>query len=260
MNLGIKMKKYLLTAVSIIFFVSAAQSQGYYFGVKGGPTISIQQWGNSFSRSPLWRHHFDIFIESAPESNDFALFAQLGYHVKGSQIKTYATTVYPPGGGAPYDVPSRTTPFIFKNLSLVLGAKQKFDIGGSDNKMYYLFGARGDWTVDTQLRPEGISESYYYYYTYPFDGYVNKFIFGATVGGGFEFNFSEYVGGSIEFTVSPDFTYQYNQPAITNVINPNPNNPNNSNIPERQIRTTVFEVSLGVRFLHRIEYIDVFLF
>ncbi len=253
------MIKYFFIAISTVFFIPITQGQGYYFGVKGGPTISMQKWDNSFDRSPLWRYHFIAFIETAPEENQFSLFAQFGYHVKGSQIKTYSQTVYPIGG-APYEVPARSTPFLFKNLSLVLGAKQKFDVGGSDNKMYYLFGIRGDYTVDTQLRPEGIDEAYYYYYTYPFDQYVNKFVFGMTAGGGFEFPFSEFVGGLFEFTVNPDFTYQYNQPPFTNVINPNPNNPNNSNIPERQIKTTTFELTLGLRFLHKIEYIDVNLF
>jgi hypothetical protein len=252
------MKKYLLTIVSIFLLFSVSQAQSYYFGIKGGPTISIQKWGNSFSRSPLLRYHGVVFIESAPEDNQFALFAQLGYHVKGSQIKTFATTINTPSG--PRNIPARSTPFLFKNLSLVLGGKQKFDIGGSDNKMYYLFGIRGDWTIDTQLRPEGIDDTFYYYYTYPFDIYVNKFVFGMTAGGGFEFPFSEFVGGLIEFTVNPDFTLQYNQPPFTNLINPNPNNPNNSNISERQIRTTTFEVTFGLRFLHRIEYIDTKLF
>lgn len=253
------MIRYFLIAISTVFIVSGIQAQGYYFGVKGGPTISMQKWDNTFDRSPLWRYHFITFIETAPEENQFSLFAQLGYHVKGSKIKTYSQTVYPIGG-APYNVPAMSTPFLFKNLSLVLGAKQKFDVGGSDNKMYYLFGIRGDFTVDTQLRPDGIDETYYYYYTYPFDRYVNEFVFGMTAGGGFEFPFSEYVGGLIEFTVNPDFTYQYNQPPFTNVFNPNPNDPNNSNIPERQIKTTTFELTFGLRFLHKIEYIDVNLF
>ncbi len=252
------MKKYLLIVVSIIFLTSTAQSQGYYFGLKVGPTISIQKWGNSFSRSPLWRYHAIAFIESAPEDNQFALFAQLGYHIKGSQIKSYATTVNTSNG--PRNIPARSTPFLFKNLSLVVGGKQKFDVGGSDNKMYYLFGVRGDWTIDTQLRPPQFEEYNPYNLVYPYDEFVNKFVFGMTAGGGFEFPFSEFVSGLIEFTVNPDFTYQYNQPFIPNVINPNPNNPNNTSIPERQIRTTTFEVTFGLRFLHKIEYIDVNLF
>ena len=251
------LKKYLLTAISIVFFISTAQSQGYYFGLKGGMTISNQKWDNSYSRSPLWRYQIIGFIESAPESEAFSLFAQLGYHVKGSQIRTRATTVY--YNGTPRNIPARSTPFVFNNLSLVLGAKQKFDVGSSNNKMYYLFGLRGDYTLSTQLRPEGIDENNLCHIAiYPLDRYVNDFVFGMTAGGGFEFPFSEYVGGLIEFTVNPDFTYQYNSPPIPNDLCYT--GTNQSTIPERQIRTITFEVTFGIRFLHRIEYIDVNLF
>jgi len=250
-------KKYLLTAISIFFLFSGVQAQGYYFGLKGGMTISNQKWGNSYGRSPLWRYHIIGFIESAPESEQFSLFAQLGYHVKGSQIKTRSSTVYV--GGVPRNIPARSTPFLFNNLSLTLGAKQKFDVGGGDTKMYYLFGLRGDYTLSAELRPEGIDESNICHLAiYPLDRYVNDFVFGMTAGGGFEFPFSEYVGGLIEFTVNPDFTYQYNSPPIPNDLCYT--GTNQSTIPERQIRTITFEVTFGIRFLHRIEYIDVNLF
>ena len=255
---SITMKKIILTLVSIAFIFTTAQSQGYYFGFKGGVTMSTQQWGQSYSRSPLWRYHAIAFIESAPEDiNAFSLLAQFGYHVKGSQIRSNATTVFV--GGVPRNIPARSIPFLFNNLSLTLGAKQRFDVGGSDNKMYYLIGVRGDYTVSTQLRPEGINENdICHLVIYPLDQYVNNFVFGATVGGGFEFPFSEYVGGLIEFTVNPDFTRQYDSPAIPNDLCTSPGNP--STIAERQIRTVTLEITLGLRFLHRIEYIDTKLF
>ena len=250
-------KKYLLTAISIFIFIAASQAQGYYFGLKGGITMSTQKWGQSYSRSPLWRYHAIGFIESAPEAEQVALFAQFGYHVKGSQIRTNATTINVPGQGL-RNIPARKIPFLFKNLSLTLGAKQKFDAGGN-NKMYYLIGLRGDYTVGTELRPPEINEDNICHLAlYPLDRYVNNFVFGMTAGGGFEFPFSEYVGGLIEFTVNPDFTYQYNSPPIPNDLCFSGTNP--STIPETQIRTITLEITFGIRFLHRIEYIDVNLF
>ena len=247
------MKKYLLTLIAILCLFTAAQSQSYYFGFKGGLTISTQKWGQSYSRSPLWRYHAIAFIESAPEDNAFGLFAQFGYHVKGSQIRTNATTIFV--GGIPRNIPARSTPFLFNNLSLTLGAKQKFDVGGGHTKMYYLFGIRGDYTLSTQLRPEGIDENNICHIAiYPLDRYVKDFVFGMTAGGGFEFPFSEYVGGLIEFTVNPDFTPQYDSPPIPNDLCTSPGNP--STIREIQIRTITFEVTFGIRFLHKIEYID----
>jgi hypothetical protein len=250
-------KKYLLAAISILCLITTAQSQGYYFGLKGGLTISTQKWGQSYSRSPLMRYHAIAFIESLPENNQFSLFAQLGYHVKGSQIRTNATTIFV--GTTPRNIPARKIPFLFNNLSLTLGAKQKFDVGSNDSRMYYLIGVRGDYTLSTQLRPEGINEDdYCYLVLYPLDRYVKDFTFGMTAGGGFEFPFSEYVGGLIEFTVNPDFTLQYDAPAIpTDLCNINSGT---SSIRESQIRTITFEVTFGIRFLHKIEYIDTKLF
>jgi len=65
------------------------------------------------------------------------------------------------------------------------------------------------------------------------------------------------VGMTLEFTVNPDFSNQYNQPQIDNVIDPNPNSIRPTfTIPERQIRNLTFEVTAGFRFLRIVEYID----
>jgi len=255
------MKKYLLTAISIIFLVSASLAQGYWFGVKGGVTLSNQlnaNWLQSSGRSPIWRYHIIGFIESAPETNEFALFAQLGYHVKGSQIRFNATTINIPGQGL-RNIPARKIPAEFNNLSLTIGAKQKFDVGGSYNKMYYLFGIRGDYTLNTQLRPPGVDENdICHAVLYPLDRYVRNFVFGMTAGGGFEFPFSEYVGGLIEFTINPDFTLAYDAPQIP--VDLCYFGSGSSTIPERQFRTITLEITFGIHFLHRIEYIDTSLF
>ena len=229
--------------------------QSYFFGLKGGLTIGTQKWDQSFQRDPLFRYHVIGFIESFDEEDKYSLFAQLGYHVKGSAIRTYATTGRLPDGTI-IDIPARETPFEFNNLSLTLGGKQKFEVG-QNSKVFYLLGIRGDYTVSTNLRPTDL-ETYNIYNTiYPFEEYVNKFNFGATAGAGMQFMFSELVGGLLEFTVNPDFTRQYNQPEIPNVINPNPGYGSNTiTIPERQISNVTFEITLGLRFLRKVIYID----
>ncbi len=230
-------------------------AQSFFFGFKGGMTIGIQEWGRSFQRDPLFRYHVIGFLESLEPDDKYALFAQLGYHVKGSAIRTYGTTGRLPDGTI-IDIPARETPFEFHNISLSLGAKQKFSIG-TGTKVFYLLGIRGDYTADTNLRPTDL-ETYSVYSTiYPFEEYVNKFMFGAIAGGGLQWMFSEFVGGVLEFTVNPDFTRQYNQPEIPNVINPNPNFGSNTiTIPERQISNVTFEITLGLRFLRKVVYID----
>lgn len=230
-------------------------AQSFYFGLKGGLTIGTQKWDNTFERDPLFRYHFAAFTESYTEDDTYNLYAQLGYNVKGSAIRTYGFTAIFPDGSERY-IPPRTTPFEFRNIGLTLGGKQKFSVG-EQSRVFYLLGIRGEYTVSTKLRPDGIEESDNYYGIYPFDEYVNKFTFGVTAGAGFQFMFSELVGATLEFTANPDFTNQYNQPEIRNVINPNPNyGSNNITIPERQIKNTTFEVTLGLRFLRKVIYVD----
>jgi hypothetical protein len=91
---------------------------------------------------------------------------------------------------------------------------------------------------------------------YPINSYefIRRINYGITVGGGFEFPFSEYVEGLLEFTVNPDFSMQYQQPAIPNVTDPFTGQ--QRTLSERQIRNLTFEVTLGIRFLRKVEYLD----
>lgn len=245
----------VLVFCSCLSFSCLAQS--YAFGLKGGLTVGTQKWDNSFEREPLFRQHAIAFIESAEEEEPFALFAQAGYHTKGSAIRTFRG-VFTQVDGSQVEVPATSTPFLFNNVSVTLGAKQKFDFSG-EKKLYYLFGIRGDYTVSTKLRPDNLSAnaSLLYGNLYPFDEFVNRFNYGATVGGGIELPFADLAGLILEFTVNPDFSYQYNQPEIRNVINPNPfGGTNRIDIPERQIVNLTFELSLGFRFINKVVYID----
>ena len=58
----------------------------------------------------------------------------------------------------------------------------------------------------------------------------------------------------IEFTVNPDFSLQYEQPAIPNVIDPITGQ--TRTLQERRIRNLTFEITVGARFLRKVEYID----
>lgn len=246
--------RILLLAIFVSLFFSTVSAQSYAFGVKGGLTVGTQKWDQSFQRDPLYRYHAIAFIESAPEENEFALFAQAGYHVKGSAIRTFRQTLVIDGNQVIF--PSMTTPFEFRNVSLTLGGKKKYDLG-LESKFYYMLGIRGDYTVSTVLRPDFVDETNPFVLIYPIEPFVNEFNYGVTVGGGLEFPFSEYIAGIIEFTVNPDFSNQYNQPQINNVINPNPNVQSSTiTIRERQITNLTFEVTLGLRFLHKIIYVD----
>ncbi len=247
---------------TILAFLGAGsltlQAQSYAFGVKGGLTVGLQQWGNTFSnREPLFRYHGLAFIESAEEDEPWALFAQGGYNIKGSALRFRQQTIQLTDGTFA-DIPPRSIPFEFRNLTLTAGAKQKFDLGLSTSKWYYSLGVRVDYTVSTKLRPEGVDETDPFAIYYPIDAFVNDFNYGISVGGGIEFPFSEFVGVLVELTVNPDFSKQYNQPRIDNLINPSPlvTPGQRVSIPERSISNTTFELTLGFRFLHKIIYVD----
>ncbi|WP_367392051.1 hypothetical protein [Lewinella sp. LCG006] len=233
-------------------------AQGTFYGLKGGLTIANQQW-NTFERDPLVAYHAILSAESAPADENFSLFAQLGYHLKGSAIRQSLF-------GNPFNasfVSFPTQRFEFHNLSLSIGAKQVITQAGNSN-VYYLFGIRGDYTLSTNLDeyerfselnqiPQGIYPLNVYFSENQILG-VRRFNYGFLAGGGLNFPFSEYVEGILEFTVNPDFSLQYQQPSIDNVRNPI--NGQNTTIQERRIRNLTFELTVGARFLRKIEYID----
>jgi hypothetical protein len=233
----------------LLFFLlltSPIFSQSSAFGIKGGMTLGIQQW-NAFDRDPLFKYHGIVYVESYDEdNNENALFAQAGYHVKGSAIRNARFRL---NNGNIGTFP--TQEFRFHNASLTLGAKKKFDVNSM--KGYYLLGIRGDYNLFNNL--DEYSDDNIIFLSYPQEQWVRRFTYGATVGGGFEFMFSELVGGVVELTVNPDLSRQYIQPPLDDV--PDPLNPGNSrSISERRITNITLELTVGLRFLRIVEYID----
>ena len=243
------MKKIVLLGVLTLgsFF---AFGQGFYFGAKGGLSVGFQNW-SGLEQDPLFSYHGDVFIENKTEGNQFAVFAQLGYHVKGSALRnrSYINSV-----GTYNRPPARE--FRFNNVVLGLGGKQKFNFG-QKSKYFYSVGIRVEYTLNTNLGEYTqfiLSNPAFAIYPIDSDQYIRKINYGLIAGGGLEFEFSEFYGMMLEFTVNPDFSNQYMQPAIPNVTNPY--NGQSTTIRERKIRNLTFEVSLGFRFLRKVEYID----
>ena len=78
---------------------------------------------------------------------------------------------------------------------------------------------------------------------------------GASLGGGIEMPFNDLIGGQLTLSVHPDFTYQYDQPSISNVTNPyDPTGSTKITIPERRIRNITIELSFGLRLLRKVVY------
>lgn len=228
----------------------SAQSTAFVLG--GGSSIGTQKWGNSFDRQPLFAWHGTLGIETVNNDDDrSSLFLQLGYHVKGSAVRYWNIQT----GGNYFRASEK---FKFNNLSLILGAKQKKPLGSGKSKYFYFGGIRADYTVSTnldELSAKNQQSNFYAYSIYPFEGFVKKFVGGVSVGGGIQLPLTELIGAELKFSLHPDFTYQYNQPPIPNVIIYDPTRPGQSvTIEQRQIRNTTLELSLCLRFLRKVVY------
>lgn len=248
------MKKHLLCFAFILMSVGALFSQGFAFGAKGGLTVGFQQWNSGQQRDALLTYHGIAFIESAPEDNAFAVFAQLGYNRRGGAIRSRAFTYIDPNTGAERRFTGNTTKYIFNNIALSLGGKQKRDFGSGDNKVYYLFGIRGEFTPSTNLAIYEERNALFGSLFYPENQFVQRFNYGAIIGGGLEFPLTDLIGMLLEFTVNPDFSKQYRQPPIPNVYNPFTRQP--FDLPSQELSNTSLELTIGFRFLRKIEYID----
>lgn len=245
------MKRIFALTVFMAFAGLMMAQGGYYFGVKGGLSVGFQNW-NGFEQDPLLKYHGDFYIESRSENNNFAVFAQLGYHVKGSAIRNrlYINTFT----GNYTRPPARE--FLFNNAVLGGGMKQKFDFGVS-SKFFYMLGVRLDYTISTNLGEyTDFNTANPSYAIYPFDDplFIRDINYGVIAGGGLEFEISDYFGLMLEITYNPDFSNQYMQPAIPNVRNPYTGE--QRTIPERKIRNQTFEITVGLRFLREVIYVD----
>lgn len=225
---------FMLIGMTLFMCFSELKSQGFYFGPKGGLTIANQNW-NGYQRNPLFTYHGDLFIESLDPNQRGSLYAQIGYHNRGSSIRLNTLT-----GGI------FNEGYIFKNLSLGVGAKRKLPFSDT-RSAYYFFGLRLEYTIDTNL------DEYQERYSSPFfpiDFFVNKLNYGVSVGGGYEFPVSDFIIPFVELNIAPDLSIQYDGQQINNVLNPF--NGTTTTIPANQVRNIIFEITLGLKFLREV--------
>lgn len=244
------MRIFILFSCFFAFFGrNIAQSTAYVINV--GPTAGIQKWDNSAGREPLFQYHASFAMETINNDDDRgSFFMQLGYHVKGSSSRFRYFNIISGFPGGTY-----TERFKFNNFSLVLGAKQRFKEGAAGARYFYFGGIRGDYTYSTNIDNLSSSSNTCNPAAYPLIGGVQRWMAGVSVGGGMEFSFSELVGGQIQLSINPDVTTQYRQNAIPNVIDLcNPGTV--YNIPERRIRNTTVELSIGLRLLKKVIIVE----
>jgi len=215
-------------------------AQSSVFGPKIGPSISFQRWRGA-ERDALPAFHGAFFIESYTEGSASSLYAQIGYHKRGSR----EDVLFNSGSGGF----RQSQTYQFNNIALQLGAK-KILRQDRNAKPYYIVGIRAEYTLNTNLGQYEASQFALYF---PLNEFVNKFNYGFTFGGGFQYDFSELIGGAIEISIHPDVSKQYNQPLLSNIINPR-GNP--VDLPAQQIRNLTLEISAVFRFKRIVEYID----
>ncbi len=236
MNIINKHMKKLFLFFCCIFFIASSYAQGgFAYGVKGGLTLGIQKW-NGFDRSVLPKYNGSIFLESIPAEKRFSIFGQLGYHIKGSRVKSFFRNP------TTQDITRRNIDTEFRNVSLILGGKSAYPISVNNAKAYYLFGIRGDYNINYS------GDAFL-----PFnDEDVNKFTYGFTFGGGIEIPLSRLSGLLFEVQISPDARPQVFYPA--NKYSYTTSQGVDVFVGETKVFNTAFEITIGFKFLRVVEY------
>ena len=228
----------LLLVLLGLSFSAALPAQSFAFGLKGGPTLGVQRWQGSTTNDPLLKYHGLLYLSNLPrEESSGSLFAEAGYHIKG-RAQRFRSGVNPFTGNT-FD--ARTFQMQFRNASLSLGGRQRF-LSNNNLNAYYSMALRVEYNISHQLEIyEGLAAG------------INKFVYGVSLGGGFEFPFGELVSGIIDLRLSPDISRQIFVPPFEW------NNPwtgRQEVFREQSIRNIALEISIGFRFLNKVILVD----
>jgi len=230
--------RIILSLILSVAICASASSQSFWFGPRGGLSIGTQQ-GGAVGQQPLIGYNAGFFMETLDEDKETgSLYANLGLHQRGNATRRFISSVQN------ITVPGLS--FRYNNVVLEAGAKKFYN-----EKFYYKVGIRGEYTAFTNL--EEISSRFNSLY-YPLPDFIRPLTGGITIGGGYQYELAELYGVSIEANIMPDFFNQYTSPAIPNVVNPITGQA--TTIRAQQIRNTTFEITVAMRFLRKVIYID----
>jgi len=229
---------------------------GYLFGIKGGLSLGSQDW-SGLETELLIGYHGDLYLETIPAGGRFSFFGSLGYHTRGSKISRRRVPLF---NGGQVTLPADD--FRFQNISLGVGGKSVFKYSRVAD-IYYLLGLRVEYTIGNNLseydRLSNNTNSSFRL-NYPVEvkdpvRSVRPITAGALFGAGALFPISEKIGGTLEITAQPDFTLQYNQGPIENILDPFSTSGTRT-IQARAIRNFTIELTFGIRFLRKWSYVD----
>ena len=225
------MKKYILILFFGVGLFYSSQAQ-YYYGIKGGIGLNMQKW-NSFERDILFTPLVDLYVESHDDPVN-KMYGSLGFHTRGSAVRGFGFQSF--------------NSYRFNNISLEGGFKQMLSVTKKYNP-YYMVAGRLEYTVSTNL---GGNSTQFSVLNLVDDNFVNKFNYGLTIGGGFEFNWDDTKVIFIEASINPDASKQYDQPSTAVITNPNPSpfNPSTTiTIRPQEVRNVSLELKVGIKFL-----------
>lgn len=235
----------LITALAAVCTPLAGAGQYAGYVVKSGMSVATQRW-DDFEQDPLVGFHAVGQVESISPGAPRTVYAALGFHRRGSAIRTGRRTYVDRTTGEEVRVANRTIPFRFDNVALTLGAKQIWPVGES-TRVYFAVGVRGERTVAVDLGGDAANQNFGYGLAYPVEEFVTRWLYGVDFAGGFDFELAPALDGLIELRVSPDMSRQYFQPPLANVVDPVTGN--NIALRERSIRNLSLELSVGIRVL-----------
>jgi len=240
----VNIRPILATSALFLTLSTLAVSQdGYHFGIKAGPTFGTQTW-NEAERNFLLDYHASVFVESRDLEDKGSLYAMLGYHARGSSLRFQNF----------FNGSNQSAGYIFKNLALQVGARKPF-LAALNVDPYYFVGIRGEYQLDNNLDDiiMRFCQAGQFVCPFPDPFFVNKFTAGITIGGGVELTEGKFFQPCLEFSISPDLTFQYQQPELGRISNPQGGT---TTIGEREIRNVTFELTLVLKFLREIIYYE----
>ena len=236
--------KIIFLLINLFLIKNINAQNGFAWGVKGGLTAGRQNTNNSNSQF-LPRYHGALFIESLAEDNKSAMYAQAGYHVRGSAYRYFGAFNIP---GTNQTFRPSTSTFQFRNIAAIVGFK-KYKPINEDLRYFFNFGVRGEYTLSTNLPSQSAGLGGYFLVSEA----VRKFNYGTTIGAGIEKKMSDLFGLVGEISISPDLSKQYYSPPT---IGFNPYTLQNETYSERSIRNFSLEISFGLRYLRKVVYVD----
>ncbi|NOT37003.1 MAG: hypothetical protein HOP11_06465 [Saprospiraceae bacterium] len=226
------MRIIVLTILIGLNFIHA-QSTGY--GIRGGLGLSSQRWASGSDRDPLLTYHGDFTIDIESEKGN-VFYIATGYHQRGSAI-IFSRFVDQNGNTQP----GGSFGMKFHNVGLEIGVKKARKL--ESWKVLYGVGARVEYNAKTQIDvfPE-------------YTDFIVRTTAGLSLHGSVERNLNKFVVFGLEGRVSPDFTRQIYVPPGTPYFDPTTGGVRNG--PEQSIRNFGIELSLTLKFLQIIEYIE----